>query len=146
MNLMMKKFVVPVVLLAVIVGGGIVCDRHKTGGAKSIEEDLGVPLYPGAQEVTDGFSKHLSERDRKRLIKAKIYTTDDSSDKVIKFYKEKLDKGKTKIIETSRRGIPEGVIRTDIGDTPRFVMIVNNEDTNKTEITISSIDPATASR
>ncbi len=143
---MMKKVVVPVVLLAVIVGAGIVYYKHKTRGPVPISENLIVPVYPGAQAVTDGFAMHLSARDRAKLIKAMIYTTDDSTDKVIKFYKEKLDKGKTNVLQTSRRGIPEAVFRTDVDGTPRIVMVVSNEDTNKTEITISSIDPSKIAR
>jgi hypothetical protein len=137
MKPMTKKIVVTLVVLAAIVAGAVI--YYRTRGPKPISEDLAVPVYPGATTDTDTFATRLSPRDRAKLIKAFIYRTDDSPDKVIKFYKEKLNKEKTQVIETSRRGVPGAVFRTDVDGTPRIVIIENNEDTKKTEITISSI-------
>jgi hypothetical protein len=102
--------------------------------------EVGVPIYPGSQTDTDSFAVRLSPRDRARLVKAVTYRTDDPPAKVISFYKEQL-KGKMEVLETSRRGIPSAVFRTQVDGKPKIIMITSNEDTQKTEILISTVAP-----
>lgn len=100
--------------------------------------EFGIPIYPGAATEVDSFATRLSPADRARLVKAVMYTTDDTPDRVIGFYKEKLT-GKTQVLESSRRHIPEAVFRTEIDGKPQMVLISWNEDASKTEITIGNI-------
>ncbi len=122
------------VLALVVVAGGIWYFAGKR--MQYVPPDAGIPTYPGAKNInSDSFSARLKPTDRARLIKAVIYESDDSSAKVIAFYKEQL-KGKSEVFEKSTRGIPWAVIRTEVNGKPRIVKITNNEDTNKTEIAI----------
>ena len=137
---MKKKLVLSVVVLALLGVGVAYYVKVRGTRSKPISENLGVPVYPGAQTQTDSFATRLSPRDRARLIKAIIFKTDDPPGKVIQFYKEKLPKEKTQVIETSRRGIPGAVFRSQVDGDPRIVIIKDNEDTKQTEITISSVE------
>ncbi len=131
------KNVVLCVLAAVVVAGGYAYFRSRQ---KPEPIEVGIPIYPGAVTDTDTFATRLSPRDRARLVKAVTYRTPDTTDKVIDFYKEKL-KGETKVLETSRRGIRQAVFQTQVDGKPKFLMITYNEDTNQTQILISTIAP-----
>ena len=69
--------------------GGIHVDTDKTTAL-----DVGLPLYPGAQLVNDDNHKsadvHMGFGDWKLRVRAVSYTTPDSRDKVIAFYKKAL--------------------------------------------------------
>jgi hypothetical protein len=122
------------VLALIVLAGGIWYFASKR--MQFVPPDAGIPTYPGAQNInSDSFSARLKPSDRARLIKAVIYESGDSTDKVIAFYKEQL-KGKSQVFERSTRGIPWAVIRTEVNGKPRIVKITHNEDTNKTEIAI----------
>ena len=130
----MKNAVLGILAAAVIAGGFVYFWSRR----QSAPIEVGVPIYPGAQTDTDSFEAHLSPRDRARLVKAVTYRTDDPPANVISFYKEQL-KGKTEVLETSRRGIPSAVFRTQVDGKPKIIMITSNEDTQKTEIAIGTI-------
>jgi hypothetical protein len=134
---MIKKLLIPLILLA-IAGGGVAY-YYRAKRPKPISENLAVPVYPGAQTQTDSFATRLSPRDRARLVKAVVFKSPDAPGKVIQFYKDKLAKEKTQVVETSRRAIPGAVFRTEAGGTFRIVIVKYNEDTTQTEITISSV-------
>jgi hypothetical protein len=125
------------ILAAAAIAGGIAYYRSRQ---QYVPIELGVPIYPGATTDTDSFSARLSPRDRARLVKAITYRTGDAPDKVITFYKERL-KGKTQVLETTRQGIPSAVFQTQIDGKPKFILITFNEDSEKTQILISSIAP-----
>jgi hypothetical protein len=125
------------VLAAVVIAGGFVYFWNRRQAAPI---EVGVPIYPGAQTDTNTFEAHLSPRDRARLVKAVTYRTDDPPAKVIGFYKEQL-KGKMEVLETSRRGVPSAVFRTQVDGKPKIIMVTSNEDTQKTEILISTVVP-----
>ena len=127
-----------VVLSLIAIAAGAINYLGCSSPQKPIE--FGVPIYPGAVTEVDSFATRLSPADRARLVKAVMYTTDDASDKVISFYKERLT-GKTQVLESSRRRVPEAVFRTEIDGKPQMIMISWNEDTEKTEITIGNITP-----
>lgn len=131
------KNVILGVLAAAILAGGFVYFWSRRQPAPI---EVGVPIYPGSQTDTDSFAARLSPRDRARLVKAVTYRTDDPPAKVISFYKEQL-KEKTEVLQTSRHGIPSAVFRTQVDGRPKIIMITSNEDTQKTEITISTIAP-----
>ncbi len=134
---MAKKIGLSALIVALVTAGAIYyVNRHRE---KPFIENIAVPVYPGSQTEMDTFSQRLKPRDRARLVKAFVYTTADPPAKVISFYKQNLAKDKTAVIETSRHGIPEAVFRTEAGGPPRLVMIRANDDTNKTEILISSV-------
>jgi hypothetical protein len=101
--------------------------------------DAGVPLYPGARNLaTDTFSSKLKPVDRERLVKAAVYETDDPVSKVVEFYRGKLGE-KAEILERQTRGVPSAVIRAEVNGKPKFLMIMANEDTEKTNILIGNI-------
>jgi len=131
------KNVVLCILAAAAIVGGIAYFRSRQ---QFVPIELGVPLYPGSITDTDSFAARLSPRDKARLVKAVTYRTDDPPEKVISYYKDQL-KGKTQVLETKRRGVPSAVFQTQINGNPKFIMITYNEDTNKTQILISSIAP-----
>jgi hypothetical protein len=124
-------------LAAAAIIGGIAYYRSRQ---QYVPIELGIPIYPGATTDKDTFATRLSPRDRARLVKAVTYRTGDAPAKVISYYKEQL-KGKTQVLETTRRGIPSAVFQTEIDGKPKFILITYNEDSEKTQILISSIAP-----
>jgi hypothetical protein len=127
--------------LAVI--GVTACGR--TNQPQPPAPDAGVPAYPGAQELSDGFSKHLLPQDRAKLIHAVMYETSDPPSKVISFYKEKL-KGKSQVLETRTHGMPSAAIRAEVDGQYKLLVITANEDTGKTEIVIGNIQNPPAAK
>jgi len=133
----MAKNIALAVLALAVLAGGVIYFLYRRPQPSAI--DLGIPAYPGATPVDSGsFAARLSPRDRARLIKAVIYETADPPDKVIKFYKEKLT-GKAQVLERTSHGVPAAVIRTEIDGQPKLIVVTANQDTNKTEITISNV-------
>ena len=70
--------------------GGVHVNTDQTSAA-----DLGLPLYPGAQPVTDddkhkSADVHLGFGEWQLRVKAVSYSTPDSQDKVAAFYKKAL--------------------------------------------------------
>ena len=101
--------------------------------------DAGVPVYPGARNLaSDTFSSKLKPMDRERLVKAVVYETDDPVTKVVEFYRGRLGE-KVEILERNNRGAPAAVIRAEVNGKPKFLMIMANEDTEKTNILIGNV-------
>jgi hypothetical protein len=135
---MWKTIALAVIALAVVIGG-IVYFRSR--GLQPISPDTGVPIYPGAKAQDSGsFVARLKPQDRARLIKAVILETDDPSEKVISFYKNALKNERTQVVERNVRHIPGAVFRSEINGVQKIIMIMPNEDTNKTEITIGNFE------
>jgi len=133
----MAKYIVIGIVVAALLAGGAYFYVVKWRVPEMV--DAGVPHYPGAININaDTFSSRLSPRDRARLIKAVIFQTDDSPDKVIAFYRANL-KDKTEVFEKKTRGVPAAVIRTEINGKAKLIMVTYNEDINKTEISIGEI-------
>lgn len=70
--------------------GGVHVNTDQTSAS-----DLGLPLYPGAQPVTDddkhkSADVHLGFGDWQLRVKAVTYSTSDSQEKVVAFYKKAL--------------------------------------------------------
>ncbi len=134
----MAKNIIVGIVAAVVIAGGV---AYFVSRRQPAPIEAGIPIYPGAQTDKDAWESHLSARDRARLVKAVTYRTADPTAKVISFYKEQL-KGKTEVLETSRRGVPSAVFRTQVEGKPRIIMITWNEDTERTQILISTVEPA----
>jgi hypothetical protein len=134
----MGKNIAIAILAAAVLAGGIYYFYGNRG--VYIPPDTGIPTYPGAVNINaDKFSARLKPVDRAKLVKVVIYETADEPAKVISFYKEQL-KGKSEVLERSSRGIPSAVIRTQINNKPKLIVIRNNEDSGKTEISIGNIE------
>ncbi len=127
---------IPALLISLAVVGFPACSGRNQSQPKAL--DAGVPGYPGAKELSDGFSKHLLPQDRAKLVRAVMYETDDPPSKVITFYKETL-KGKTQVLETKTHGMPSAAIRVEVEGQYKLLLITANEDTGKTEIVVGNI-------
>ncbi len=127
---------VPALLIALALIGFPACSRTNKTEPKAL--DAGVPIYPGAQALSDGFSKHLLPQDRAKLVRAAMYETEDPVSKVISFYKEAL-KGKSQVLETKTHGLPSAAIRAEVEGQYKLLIITANEDSGKTEIVIGNI-------
>lgn len=138
---------VAVGLLALVVGCGgkktVKTDEGETTYTTGItEEDLGVPLYPGAEldEGAAGTIKTETEEGEEIWAGAILWTNDDIS-KVIDWYKDKLS-GKPEFTDSSMdiEGEKLGMLTFQEGDTVKYVMITEGlEDTKgKVQISITS--------
>jgi hypothetical protein len=132
----MARWGIPALLIALAVTGFPACSRKKEPEPKAL--DAGVPAYPGAKELSSGFSKHLLPQDRAKLVRAVMYETEDPTSKVIDFYKETL-KGKSQVLETRTHGLPSAAIRLEVDGQYKLLLITANEDSGKTEIVIGNI-------
>ena len=127
---------IPVLLISLAILGLPACSRTKQSEMQAL--DAGVPVYPGAKELSGGFSKHLLPQDRAKLVRAVLYETEDPTSKVITFYKEKL-KGKSQVLETKTHGTPSAAIRVEVDGQYKLLVITANEDSGMTEIVIGNI-------
>jgi hypothetical protein len=132
----MARSGIPALLIALAIIGFAACSRTDQSQPKAL--DAGVPIYPGAKELSSGFSKHLLPQDRAKLVRAVMYETEDPTSKVISFYKETL-KGKAQVLETKTHGLPSAAIRAEVDGQDKLLLITANEDSGKTEIVIGNI-------
>ena len=130
-------------LISVATIGFAACSRTNQPEPKAL--DAGVPVYPGAKELSSGFSKHLLPQDRAKLVRAVMYETEDPTSKVIDFYKETL-KGKSQVLETKTHGLPSAAIRVEVDGQYKLLLITANEDSGKTEIVIGNIQKPPAKK
>ena len=106
------------------------------------EEDLGVPIYPGAEldEESAGTVSTETEGGEETWSAAVLWTDDDIS-KVIDWYKDEL-KGKTGYTDTSMdlEGEKVGMLSFQEGDASKSVIIAEGEegDPGKVQIVITS--------
>lgn len=127
---------IPALLISLALGAFPACSHTKQ--AEPNAPDAGVPVYPGAKALSDGFTKHLLPQDRAKLVRAVMYETEDPTAKVISFYKEAL-KGKAQVLETKTHGLPSAAIRVEVDGQYKLLVITANEDSGKTEIVIGNI-------
>jgi hypothetical protein len=132
---MIRVGIVALLMLQIIIGWQA-CSRPNQPEPKA--PDAGVPVYPGAKALSDGFSKHLLPQDRAKLVRAAVYETDDPPSKVISYYKETL-KGKAQVLETKTHGQLSAAIRAEVDGQYKLLIITANEDSGKTEIVIGNI-------
>ncbi len=129
---------VAALLTFLVMIGSPACSRKSQSDATAPALDEGVPTYPGAKALSDGFSKHLLPQDRAKLVRAVLYETEDPPSKVISFYKETL-KGKAQVLEAKTHGLPSAAIRVEVNGQYKLLLITANEDSGKTEIVIGNI-------
>ena len=130
------RFGIPVLLISLAFVSFPACSRKDESQQEA--PDAGVPVYPGAKELSDGFIKHLLPQDRAKLIRAVMYETEDPPSKVISFYKETL-RGKAQVLEAKTHGLPSAAIRVEVDGQYKLLVITANEDSGKTEIVIGNI-------
>jgi hypothetical protein len=135
---MKKNIALGIVALAVVIGGIAYFAARRPVPASP---DAGIPAYPGAKERdSDSFAHRLKPQDRARLVKAIVTETDDSSDKVINFYREALKKNSVHVLERKISGMPAAVFGADVNGVQKLVMVTPNEDTGKTEILVGNVE------
>jgi hypothetical protein len=108
------------------------------------EEQLGVPIYPGAVQTKDGGSVSISgtEAGKSGWLGVANFTTDDEIDEVVTFYREKIGAG-AQIADTQQDDKRTVVFNTQREQGWRMVS-VQVDDEGKTKITIASIQGRTA--
>lgn len=100
------------------------------GGATSVsEDDLGVPLYPGADHRAEGSWTVETAEGRSGYY---LFTTGDRPAEVIAFYREKLGDRITSVFESGEGAI----ISVDVRDNSGIVITVGTDE-GKTSIAIN---------
>jgi hypothetical protein len=107
-------------------------------GSDVTEEQLGVPIYPGAVQTKDGGSVSISgtEAGKSGWFGVAGFTTDDEVDDVVAFYRDKIGEG-AQIADTEQDGKRSVVFNTQREQGWRMVS-VQEDDEGKTKITIAS--------
>ncbi len=132
-NPMRRLIQLVAVTVAVVIGGVAYFVSNRPA---HITEDLGVPVYPGAQaKAGDSFSARLSPRDREKIVRAVLFQTDDPPGLVISYYKEALGQN-SRVFETKKGGLPSAVFQTELEGIPRIIIVSMDEVSEKTEILI----------
>jgi hypothetical protein len=113
-------------------------------GTEVTEEQLGVPIYPGAVQAKDGGSVSISgtEAGKSGWFGVANFTTDDEIDEVVTFYRDKIGEG-AQIADTQQDSKRTVVFNTQREQGWRMVS-VQEDDEGKTKITIASIQGRTA--
>ena len=109
-----------------------------TAGSAVTEEQLGVPIYPGATVGSDGGSVTFAGEGAKGhgWFGASVFRTQDDMDEVVTFYKEKLgDQAKT--LDSTADGTRTVVFTLETDKGWRMVTI-SNEEAKVTKIAIAS--------
>ena len=105
----------------------------------AIAQDLGVPIYPGA-EVEEGTAGKVETSDEEgtESMAGAVLRTNDSVDDVIAWYRDKLS-GMPGFQDTSMEmeGEKLGMFSVQKGDETVTVMIAASDEGNYTEIVIS---------
>jgi hypothetical protein len=134
----MAKKIIPGLLVLVIVCGGAIFYFYRIKTPRVSAADLGVPPYPGAQQLDIGqFHKEIQRGDSLDSWQTLMFLSDDPPGKIIAFYKEKLS-DKSRVLETSSKGVPSALISVDLGARKTNIMITADDDLKKTRISIAS--------
>ncbi len=113
--------------------------RISAGGGVT-EEQLGVPIYPGATALKDGGSVSISgsTAEGQGWIGAATFETDDALDEVVSFYREKLGEDASKI-ESTQDGKRTAMFTLQSPKGWRMVTIGEEDGQAKTKIAITGI-------
>jgi hypothetical protein len=109
-----------------------------TAGSSITEEQLGVPIYPGATVGSDGGSITFAGEGAKGhgWFGASVFRTEDNMDDVVAFYKEKLgDQART--LDSTTDGTRTVVFTLETDKGWRMVT-VSNEEAKVTKIAVAS--------
>ena len=105
--------------------------------AEISEEELGIPIYPGATAAHTGRLTQTGEKQGK-VVRAS-FTTGDSIDKVKAFYQEKFPKSRAAMDIT---GADSRMVQMMLeeGDTQKTVMLSRDKDKNETNIVLMRME------
>ncbi len=104
------------------------------------EEQLGVPIYPGAKadESSGSFSISGASKEGRGSFSAVTLTTTDSLDEVVAFYKEALANEITNTVESSSGGNRTVVLTVKMENASKNISIID-EGKGVTKIAIISV-------
>jgi len=107
------------------------------------EEKLGVPIYPGAKvEDSGGTFSITGEGDKGGSFGGASFTTTDSLDKVVDFYKSRLG-SKASVYDSTAQGKHTVVMNVSTQDSWKTITI-EDEGTGVTKIGVASISGKTS--
>lgn len=102
------------------------------------EEKLGVPIYPGAQAAEGAGSVSFTGTDNKSgTFGGAAFTTTDSMDKVVDFYKSRLG-SKATVLETTAEG-KHSVVLNVTNENSWKTITIEDEGNGTTKIAVASI-------
>ena len=111
--------------------------KISAGGTVS-EEQLGVPLYPNAQQEKDGTTSVSMSGGTQGWLGVAAYRTNDPIQEVVAFYREKLGSD-VEFAESSRDGKKSAVFQLQSAKGWRMVTVAEDESESITKIVIASV-------
>lgn len=115
-------------------GGQVKLNAH----GNITEEKLGVPIYPGAKAEEGAGTVSFTGNDEKGgLFGGASFTTNDSAQKVVDFYKSKLG-NKVTVLETTSEGKHSVVLNVSTPNAWKTITI-EDEGNGVTKIAVASI-------
>ncbi|MEP7272523.1 MAG: zinc ribbon domain-containing protein [Acidobacteriota bacterium] len=113
--------------------------RISAGGGVT-EEQLGVPIYPGATAVKDGGSMSISggNSQGQGWFGVATFGTNDAMDEVVAFYREKLGEDAS-TVESTQDGKRSAMFTLQSPKGYRMVTIAEDDGDEKTKIVIASV-------
>lgn len=109
-----------------------------SAGGTVTEEQLGVPIYPGAEPERDGSGSVSVGGGSAGWLGVAAYRTNDPVDEVVAFYREKLGSDVT-VAEQSTSGKKSAVFQLESPKGWRMVTIAEDDSENITKIVIASV-------
>ncbi len=112
-----------------------------SAGTGVTEEELGVPIYPGAEAQKDGTSSVSisgGSAETRGWIGVAVFVTEDGMDEVVAFYREKLSKG-VRTVETTNDGKRSAVFQVQAPQGWRMVTVEEDGAEATTKIVIASV-------
>jgi hypothetical protein len=109
-----------------------------SAGGTITEEQLGVPIYPGAEPEKDGTTSISMSGSSQGWMGVATYRTSDAMDDVVAFYSEKLG-GAVKAVDESHSGKRSAVFQLESPKGWRMVTIAEEEQEKVTKIMIASV-------
>jgi uncharacterized protein YebE (UPF0316 family) len=101
----------------------------ETGASKVSEEELGLPIYPGAEQ-TGSMNWSLSAKEEGGSVSTVSFTTKDAYDKVLAFYKDKV-KNPTMSAETKDEDGKRTAVLSVITEKEKRHLIVSVKETDE---------------
>ena len=111
--------------------------KISAGGTIS-EEQLGVPIYPGAQQEQEGTTSVSMSGSAEGWLGVAAYKTKDPMDDVVSFYRDKLGSD-VKIAEQSNDGKKSAIFQLQSPKGWRMVTVAEDEAESLTKIVIASV-------
>ena len=112
--------------------------RVSAGGTVT-EEQLGVPIYPGAEPERDGTTSVSVSGGKAGWLGVATYRTSDAMDDVIAFYRQKLGSEVSQAETSVSSGKRSAVFQLESPKGWRMVTIAEDENETVTKIVIASV-------